>query len=114
VLNDKTAGRTLLLAVGSLVLLVPLGTSSSAAPPILHEGCVPPAIGPDRYNLWVSACGPTYVVRNTNYTYGVVVKNFGGASFRRIELSVIHYDPITRSSRMAVVHTTGVTLRSGR
>jgi hypothetical protein len=37
-------------------------------------------------------------MRNTNYTYGVVVKNFGNRSFRRVKLTVIHQDPITRSS----------------
>jgi hypothetical protein len=38
------------------------------------------------------------VIRNTNYTYGVVVKNFGKRSFRRLKVTVIHQDPITRSS----------------
>jgi hypothetical protein len=89
---------SLLVAVALLLLLVPLGTSATAALPTIVQGCVPPVIGPDRYRLWVSACGPTYVIRNTNYTYGVVIKNFGRTSFRKIELSVIHYDPITGSS----------------
>jgi hypothetical protein len=38
------------------------------------------------------------VIRNTNYSYGVVVKNFGKRSFRRVKLTVIHQDPLTRSS----------------
>jgi len=90
---------SLFVAVALLVLLVPLGTGASAAfPTVKVEGCKPPLIGPVRYSLWVSACGPAHVIRNTNYTYGVVVKNFGKASLRKIKLSVIHYDPITRSS----------------
>ena len=81
------------------VLLVALGTSASAAPPPDHyPGCDPPPVGPERYSLWVSACGPSRVIRNHNYTYGVVVKNFGKRSFRRLELTVIHQEPITRSS----------------
>lgn len=89
---------TLFIAVAVLLLLVPLGTSASAAPRNFVEGCNPPVLGPERYSLWVSACGPTYVIRNTNYTYGVVVKNYSKARFRKLKLSVFHYDPITRSS----------------
>jgi hypothetical protein len=81
------------------VLQVAFGTCASAAPTVtILQGCHPPLIGPDRYNLWVGACGPKYVIRNTNYTYGVVVKNYGKRSFRRLKLTVIHEDPITRSS----------------
>lgn len=80
-------------------LLVSLGASASAAPTItILPGCVPPLAKPERYNLWVGACGPTHVIRNTNYTYGVVVKNFGKRTFRRVRLTVTHQDPITRSS----------------
>jgi hypothetical protein len=32
------------------------------------------------------ACGPGHVIRNTNYTYGVAVKNFGKRSFRKLQL----------------------------
>lgn len=82
------------------VLLVALGTSASAATPTItfRAGCNPPLVGPERYSLWVGACGPSHVIRNTNYSYGVVVKNFGKRSFRRVKLTVIHQDPLTRSS----------------
>jgi hypothetical protein len=75
---------------------VSLGTSASAAPRDLNPNCVPPDFV-ERGTLWVGFCGPTMVFRNTNYTFGVVVKNYGKMR-RKLELTVIHYDPITRSS----------------
>jgi hypothetical protein len=72
---------TSLLAVALLLLLVQLGTGASAAPRTIAENCDPSSFvfGPERYHLVVSACGPRYVVRNKNYTYVVVVKNYGNA-----------------------------------
>ena len=92
---------TVLLLATLPVLLILLGTSVSAAQPTttIVPGCNPPFIGPERYSLWVSACGPSHVIENRNYTYGAVVKNYGKRTFRKLKLSVIHYDPITRSSR---------------
>jgi hypothetical protein len=68
---------TLLLLTALPALVIPLGTSVSAAQPTVTVvlGCKPPFLGPERYSLWVSACGPSHVIENRNYTYGAVVKN---------------------------------------
>ena len=90
---------TVFLLTALLVLLAAPAASPSAARNIDRlPGCVPPPIGPERYHLWVGACGPAHVIRNVNYTYGLVVKNFGKRTFRKVKLTVIHEDPITRSS----------------
>lgn len=92
---------TVLLVAALPLLVVSLGTGVSAAQPTVTivPGCNPPFLGPERYSLWVSACGPSRVIENRNYTYGAVVKNYGKRAFRKLKLSLIHYDPITRSSR---------------
>jgi hypothetical protein len=96
---------TLLLATALPALVIAVGTSVSAAQPgvTIVPGCTPPFLapflGPEKYSLWVRACGPSHVVENRNYTYGAVVKNYGKMTFRKLKLSVLHYDPITRSSR---------------
>jgi hypothetical protein len=56
-------------------------------------------LGPDgRQKLAVNVCGPTKVTPGTSYSYTVVLANIKATSFRTVKLSVIHYDPITRSS----------------
>jgi hypothetical protein len=56
------------------------------------------ASGDVRDKLWLKACGPMKVIRGTDYSYTVVLTNISKTTFRRVELAVIHYDPITRSS----------------
>jgi hypothetical protein len=91
---------TLLLLTAPAALLIPLGTTAAQPATTIVPDCKPPFIGPEWYTtLWVSACGPSHVIENRNYTYGAVVKNYGKRTFRKLKLSVIHYDPITRSSR---------------
>ena len=92
---------TLLLLTVLPALVIALGTSVSAAQPAITivPGCNPPFLGPERNSLWVSACGPSHVIENRNYTYGAVGKNYGKRTFRKLKLAVIYYDPITRSSR---------------
>lgn len=100
----RSRSRTL-VAVATLVLLVLLGGSAAAAPSV-SPGCQPPLLGPDRYSFWLNVCGPGRVIRNTQHTYEVVLKNFGRRNFRTVKLSVIHWEPISRSSipsRRAIV-----------
>jgi hypothetical protein len=103
---DTMLGKVALLLFTALpALVIAVGTSVSAGQPAVTivPGCTPPFfapfLGPDRYSLWVRACGPSHVVENRNYTYGAVVKNYGKGTFRKLKLSVLHFDPISRSSR---------------
>jgi len=91
---------TVLVVTTVPVLVVALGASASATRPTssIGPGCNAPIVGPERSTLWVGACGRSRVIRNTKYTYGVVVKNYGKKSFRKVKLTVIHQDPIARSS----------------
>lgn len=55
--------------------------------------------GPVRYSFEATVSGPTHVVRNTQHTYEVAVKNYGKKTFGTVELSVLHWEPISRSSK---------------
>ncbi len=81
------------------VLLVTLGTSAPASPTAWPRCQAPtyPGLG-TRQKLGVHICGPSRVVRGKNYSYTVVLANFIPVRYRKITLSVIHHDPITRSS----------------
>lgn len=69
--------------------------SASAAWPT----CPVPLGAPERgIKVVLNICGPKYVTRGVNYNYTVVLANRGQATYGRITLSVIHEDPITRSS----------------
>jgi hypothetical protein len=75
-----------------------LSTSVSGAPSAWPT-CAAPFGTPDRgIKVVLNICGPKYVIRGVNYNYTVVVANRGQTTYRRITLSVIHEDPITRSS----------------
>ena len=81
------------------VLLATLGTSASASPTAWPQCRAPiyPGLG-TRQKLGVHICGPSRVVRGKNYSYTLVLESFIPVRYRKVELSVIHYDPITRSS----------------
>ena len=51
-----------------------------------------------RGKLWPHICGPRKVIPGKNYSFTVVVTNISDTSYRRLKLSVSHYDPITRAS----------------
>jgi hypothetical protein len=86
----------LLLAAFPVLLILPLGTSVSAAPTAAGD-CPARFYTPDdRGSLFLNVCGPGNVIRGVNYNYEVVLTT--KASHRTIKLSVVYYDPITRSS----------------
>ena len=51
-----------------------------------------------RMKLIVKACGPARVFRGAPYSYTTQVTNIGRTTYRTVELTVLHYDPIVRSS----------------
>lgn len=51
-----------------------------------------------RVKLIVKACGPTRVIRGVPYSYTAQVTNIGRTTYRTVDLTVLHYDPIVRSS----------------
>ena len=90
----KTTG---LLLAALPALPIPLGTSVSAAPSA-GKDCPAPIYWPgeSRSELFLNICGPGKVIRGVNYDYEVVLTS--KASHRAIKLTVIHEEPITRSS----------------
>ena len=51
-----------------------------------------------RGKLWPHICGPRKVIPGKNYSFTVVVTNISDTSYRRLKLSVDHYDPFARAS----------------
>jgi hypothetical protein len=88
-----------LFAASCFAALVGAGATSA---PTTWPRCSAPTVWESaglRGKLRVNACGPTKVVRGINYSYTVLLTNISKTRFRRVELSFIHYDAITRSSR---------------
>jgi hypothetical protein len=86
--------------LSSAALLREEGTAAPTAAPTWPT-CRAPTYWPEelRTRLPVNVCGPSKVIPSVNYSYTVVLTNNSKATYRRVKLSVIHYDPITRSSR---------------
>ena len=86
---------------GLAVIAMLLGTSAGAASTTTWPHCLAPTGGAPRAvrsKLQVKACGPARVIRGVNYSYTILLTNLGTTTFRGVELSVTHNEPITRSS----------------
>jgi len=87
---------TLLLLAAPALLLASLASGVSASP-TSGSNCQATAYMPgDRGALFLNVCGPGEVIPGVNYEYVVVLTT--KARHRTIRLSVVFYDPITRSS----------------
>ena len=54
--------------------------------------------GDVRAKVWVHVCGSTSVVPGRNYGYTVVITNISNTAYARLNVSVSHYEPLTRAS----------------
>jgi hypothetical protein len=93
-----------LLCFGALLSSAALLHADGTAAPNTAStwpSCSAPTYWPEelRTRLPVNVCGPSRVIPSVNYSYTVVLRNNSKATYRSVKLSVIHYDPITRSSR---------------
>lgn len=90
-----------LLCLAALLSSALLLRAERTAAPTTWPPCPAPTFWPGelRTKLPVNACGPRKVIPSVNYSYTVVLTNNSKTSYRRVKLSLIHYDPITRSSR---------------
>ena len=92
----------------TLVSLAVAGLAAATAASAAWPTCRPWSSPATRYDLHLRICGPTKVIPNRDYDYSVVVTNLGrsveyssgtfGPTHRGITISVVHYDPLTRSS----------------
>lgn len=103
------ARSTVLFLAVSAVVLVAFGSGASAAPrawppcsatsPYSLAGLMEAVKSGDmREKVWVHVCGPTSVIPGRDYSYTVVFTNISDTTYRRLKLSVSHYDPLTRAS----------------
>lgn len=92
---------TVFLLAALPLLVVPLVTDASTTTPInptAQVSCPDRLPEQRRHPLTVSVCGPKRVTPGVNYKYTVVLTNLSDLTYRRVKLSVVHADPITRSS----------------
>ena len=80
------------------VVVIVVGLMLAAAATATYVATRDSRPGPVRYSFEATVSGPTHVVRNTQHTYAVALKNYGKKTFRTVKLSVLHWEPISRSS----------------
>jgi hypothetical protein len=97
---SRPSGRrinVLLLAALLAMLSAPMsdvGASREAWPPCERASTHWDA----RQKLVINVCGPGRVVRGANYSYTVVLTNIGQTRHRKLALSIIYPDTLTRTS----------------
>jgi hypothetical protein len=103
------ARKSVLLLAVSAVVWVAFGSGAPAAP-TASPSC--PATAPFslaelrkavksgdmRAKLWGHVCGPKRVISGKDYRFTVVVTNISDTSYRKLRMSVSHYERLTHAS----------------
>ncbi len=104
-MTRKTVSLLAVLAVVSFAFGSGASAAPSASPPCSATGSFSVAqlreavrSGDIRSKLWGNVCGPKRVIPGRDYRFTVVVTNISDTNYRRLRLSVSHYEPLTRAS----------------